>query len=883
MPQPAQLLTILRQPYALQALLTGPCATPAASTLPAQEIPGDDGAPLTTLPFAQVALALYPRHALLLRAWRRLAQVRTLDAEVLCALLVVLLETIPDDWALASGLPSLEVMPQSQVPVATAAHPRAFRGTTYQPPKPRQPMPQDWRPYLNDAQTVRRLLTALDGHLPLALAELTALGYAPATVARVRQTATGAYQPLVLGLPPALVRPGAPALPRRFLREILPSIKALDAPDIRAYLALFHTLALDDDHALRHAISHLVHEQPTARTLAWCRVVEYFPAPRRLACVTHLLAGETYQADPAPMTPAVIDAFHCLVPERHYDAWLSLFLQAIRMHVTRDYVLAGLRLAGTLAPDETVTLHGDCPDFPYEVVEELALTLPDHYPPPGWCALRAWERCAQVPGFAAVLRQTPWQRLTPAIARQYLEGLLDLTVENGVTKWTAITRYLPQIVHLIQTTAPPYQERGLRELLGFLWQWDTPAELHAFFPDAAILSRRLAAAPFRPESEVAHLLASLLETQDAAQRASVLRAPDSSLRALERHSRRDNDDGLLARGLYALTRVFRDLAIRAFLHVPHKLCATAMVLGGMSQARCLAMLRHLTHHPLFAQPIDTMPVHEVCTLLPSLCAGRYANPVPRYLAAWAQGRYTLTPARIARYHRVVLAQLDLTRLDCITHHALDTLAQGLPVAPPMDAQAHHALRLLGRINANRRGLRRFLQAHWRGDTDYLQRHPATQAWLRQHPSVDMHVWTTGMAFQPPEAVALGLSLGVERDPLEVLRLGTYVGTCLGLGGLFDYSAAAVVLDLNKQVLYARNAQGHVVARQLVALSEEEHLICFQVYPESTPSSITALFRAYDVAWAHTLGLPLYVPADATDYTIADILSERWWDDGAWEA
>ncbi|QRK06882.1 hypothetical protein JQX13_43620 [Archangium violaceum] len=50
-----------------------------------------------------------------------------------------------------------------------------------------------------------------------------------------------------------------------------------------------------------------------------------------------------------------------------------------------------------------------------------------------------------------------------------------------------------------------------------------------------------------------------------------------------------------------------------------------------------------------------------------------------------------------------------------------------------------------------------------------------------------------------------VTLSLEQDTLEALRLGTHVGSCLGLNGLCDCSAA-VVLDVNKRVLYARGSR-----------------------------------------------------------------------------
>lgn len=122
---------------------------------------------------------------------------------------------------------------------------------------------------------------------------------------------------------------------------------------------------------------------------------------------------------------------------------------------------------------------------------------------------------------------------------------------------------------------------------------------------------------------------------------------------------------------------------------------------------------------------------------------------------------------------------------------------------------------------------------------------------------------------------------LEQEPLEALKLGTYVGSCLGLGGSLTYSAVAIVLDINKQVLYARDRQGVVVARQVVAISDSEQLVCFEVYPHSVDAIIKTLFREYNERFAEALGLDMYRENADREYAISLIMSEHWWNDMAW--
>jgi hypothetical protein len=129
-------------------------------------------------------------------------------------------------------------------------------------------------------------------------------------------------------------------------------------------------------------------------------------------------------------------------------------------------------------------------------------------------------------------------------------------------------------------------------------------------------------------------------------------------------------------------------------------------------------------------------------------------------------------------------------------------------------------------------------------------------------------------------------LEIVDQPTPVLRLGTYVGSCLGLGGICAYSAVAVAMDVNKQVLYCRNSSGAVMARQVLAISEAEELVCFGVYPYGVARDLKQAFAEYDRAFARALGLSIHDP-DAVENggpssEVALLLASHWWDDDAWD-
>lgn len=107
---------------------------------------------------------------------------------------------------------------------------------------------------------------------------------------------------------------------------------------------------------------------------------------------------------------------------------------------------------------------------------------------------------------------------------------------------------------------------------------------------------------------------------------------------------------------------------------------------------------------------------------------------------------------------------------------------------------------------------------------------------------------------------------------------------LGLGGVCSYSTVAVLLDINKQVLYARNQEGTILARQLIAISQSEELVCFYIYPEGTNNNIKKAFYEYDIRFADALSIKVYQYSKDRDddYNVENIIAPSWWDDCAWD-
>jgi hypothetical protein len=94
------------------------------------------------------------------------------------------------------------------------------------------------------------------------------------------------------------------------------------------------------------------------------------------------------------------------------------------------------------------------------------------------------------------------------------------------------------------------------------------------------------------------------------------------------------------------------------------------------------------------------------------------------------------------------------------------------------------------------------------------------------------------------------------------------------------------MDINKQVLYCRNSSGAVAARQVLAISNAEELVCFEVYPYGVSRDLKQAFADYDRAFAGALGLSIHNPGAVDDGgpppEVALLLASHWWDDSAWD-
>ena len=660
----------------------------------------------------------------------------------------------------------------------TAAHPRAFLGTKFKPPTPKSPAVQDWRPLLCDPRGLE------------------------AVAAEAR-------------------------LPAGFRTSLYPSVRGQSPAAVAEALALYWALDLDGSSERRAAAAFLFSLDAGRSARAWGRLAaEQPPEHQDLLLTLVILSGAYSAAVPPPLGELLAETLGGKdAPYRTY--WL---LHGLTTGIDPAYLVTGFRL--TDAYDKTFKFHEIKRSgyFPMSAVIRWGDYCRDADNFYSGLLLSFWQECGLRDGLGRCLEQADCTQMTANAAYRFLRLLSYSWAQWGDSPdgeadaiWAAVRPLMGNLIALVQSVPAAYQDKCVRHLCEYLYQWDTSAKLQAYLPAALLLTRKLCRPPLAEKNDSTDATTDFLAHLPAPLRERFLSAPVTSFKRLEQACRRENDAWLIGRGTWTLTRHQAGFTTDCFLTDPARLFHAAKRLGALPAPMRDALM-------------------QAFPLLP--------GEAPR--------------AALARLEEAVTA----------------ALAAGFP--PEARAQAEpHALQLQQLISDNRRALRKFLAAHWEGRTDYRETHPLTRRWRAAHPALDWDKWKAGLTLTA-ETERGTLTLSTEQDPLEALKLGTSVGSCLGLGGAFTFSAAAVVLDLNKQVVYARDKCGAVVGRQLVAISEADALVCYEVYPLNAQDALGAAFREFDRRLAAALGLPLYSRAETEDYEIAHILSHDWWDDGAWD-
>lgn len=770
--------------------------------------------PLPQKPLAQGSRAQESLHA----AWLALAHFTIGNTDDEQALRLVFRETSP----VSSGwrtLPPRKTATAPEPNKATAAHPRAFRGTKHQPPAaPSAAM--DLRPHLDRWDSVRRIAALGEPH--------------PYAVKRWGE--------------PFRIDALHPAL-----REALPVVEG--------------------DIATVKRIDRNIRACPTLRPLLWR------PHSSGIALLDWMDALALIPEGPQ----ALIVALLTVLPESDSglgEALLRLhhghleqaprWLAAMHRGASSLYAISGLELEAAFTEHRaqdgfTWPWHLDRPGRTDAIplVDALLERLPPNAQTPD--GIKALYRTIGLPGAVKYLRFCLNHRLDEApFAPAALNELIlfpGALCAVGAEHWQHYEAFVPDLLKVLGALAPAQRPATLRRFRELLRLSEFPG-----IPSAQRLFDLAVAAPGLPSAVVC-----------GEYRVSGTPLPEcpSLFAAIEKEASTRRAQNLLYPGLDALLQVLPEWTTDQLVAHPRRLLRLAKHLGLLAPARIFRALHNASKLSLWVPPTNTAQLLRDHDLIKACCP----SVLPATLRAHLAGTRLLRQTQLARALQNIQHRWSEVRIALIRSAADDELASAIDL--PDTPKHRDALVHLARAQSHRRSLRRMLQ-RWEEAPMALLEHPESKRWLDAHPNLDRKLWIQGLriAHSLPEG---DVSLAIEQDPFEALRLGQFAQSCFAPGGILDDQPAAVVLDINKRVVYARTSEGKVIGRQILALSEDETLVCFPVYPALHSTEATAsrdeLFAEYNRLFSEALGLPI---EQNDDYEVACILSQHFWDDGTWD-
>ncbi len=870
------MLAVLRRPEGLFRLDVER-ATPFQPPAPGAPLDGVGGYVETVRPFDPAA-AFYGEA--IRASIATLRDERTAAGpEMLAAILHILVASVPDPGAFDVGFTRPLVEPDRAPPRPTAANPRAYRGTKRRPPKRSRARRVDALPALDGGPREAALLAQLAEHLDAAVARVTrdaAYGENLAELGR------GALRPFGQCWRDAVTARVVAAQPPEFRRTLLWSARGVSPGHLAALVAAYWALDLERDVPLRRLVARIV--GPAEASVRWVRALETVAPRRRLALAELLLETGVASGGREPPLEA-LDRAEELCDDLGYRHRMYALLRAIRSGIPPASLLEGFEIANDYEPD--ARFDEPCPLAGVLPAVRAAMTVigqaEDSWAGTGF-AVELWERCGRLEGLADLLGELPWPTLDPDSAfglARVLTALVfsDLEGFDRSRKWATIRGHAGRAITVLSQLEARFRRKAIGHLDDVCWEWDEPGTLRRALDRLLSLLPRIGRDPIPARAGGGSVLSVLASLEDAAW-SRVASAPDVSFVRLSNECRRSNDEALIARGLRSLARFQDALAARAFSGAPGPLLAAAKSLGALRAPARETLLAREGAMPLFLARPEELDASALVELLDASASGLATTLVSRRLRAHLRGDQALRDGQVERVRRRILAAWDPVLLARLAVAVEEDLARGAGVPLPSTERERHALLFQSSAFEHRRALRRLLKARSRGDGAHPDSHPRNVRWLAAHPAIDAGTWTHGIVLRREIPGAGEVTLAFERDPLEVLRLGTYVGSCLSLGGGQAYSAVAIALDVNKQVVYGRDGSGGVLARQVLALSERDRLFCFEVYPLEAPAEVRALFLEYDRELARALGIAIHDPEaeKEDDGEIALLLSSDWWFD-----
>lgn len=336
---------------------------------------------------------------------------------------------VPDtDYTVTPAMPHIVAVKKT---VATAAHPRAFRGTKFQPPKPASPA-LDLCTWLADP----RLLDAFFAqHDFAALPALDAQGQIIVLAADELPPTSASlffrhWQTPVQALP---------VFPDGFRRYFLWQLRACSAHQQLAWLQIWHRhLSMYAEAAYRAENLGLL-ARLCSLSPAQCHAAELaqlLPVTRENIFLRVLIREAQGQLSAQQMSAGQLMRLHGLSgDEARFEFYLRNILRNLGRQVRAEYSLDGCLLYESSNMSELrdymLTAKHDCQDVPVDAIVRACDAAGIN------TLVSLWDYCAELPGLAQLLRETCWGKFSQQAAETWLNIFYKFIDEDEKEKLQA--------------------------------------------------------------------------------------------------------------------------------------------------------------------------------------------------------------------------------------------------------------------------------------------------------------------------------------------------------------------------------------------------------------------------------------------------------------
>lgn len=173
---------------------------------------------------------------------------------------------------------------------------------------------------------------------------------------------------------------------------------------------------------------------------------------------------------------------------------------------------------------------------------------------------------------------------------------------------------------------------------------------------------------------------------------------------------------------------------------------------------------------------------------------------------------------------------------------------------------------------------RLLRDEWGGVEWDLLQEPANQRFRQGLASrgIPLEPWLSDrMRHIPAIDGQPALTLEFASRPVDKLLMGYHFGTCLSPDGCNFFSAVVNAIDINKRVLYGRDAKGDVIGRCLFAIGDADTIVAFRPYCHDSRFN----FEQHVLQFANELADEMGTVVSHTDH-VSPVVGPGWYDDGA---